>query len=216
MSTRFNEYDPADSPRERATALAGGVLGNARLTAMTGITLLVLLFIEGLTIPAIRLLLVPHIFVGFLIIPPLVLKFGSTGYRFVRYYTGHAQYRAAGPPNPLLRLIAPLLVLSVVILIASGIMLLVSGPQDGVWRRIHILSFIGWFGVMTVHVLAYAGRAIRLTWVDLVSRRQAVAGAMTRRSLLVASLVLGVAVALALLPLDTTWVRAVDVFQPNH
>jgi hypothetical protein len=217
----FTHGDDYDSVRaltaKRSAVLAGGVSGNARLTAMTGVTLLGLLFIEGLTIPAIRALLVPHIFIGFLIVPPLMLKLGSTGYRFVRYYTGNAQYRAAGPPNPLLRLLAPLLVLSVVVLIASGIVLLAAGPQDGPWRRIHILSFIGWFGVMSVHVLAYAGRAARLTWLDLVSGRSgAVVGAITRRSLVLASLLLGVAVALAVLPLDNTWVRAIDVFQPGR
>lgn len=184
---------------------------------MTGIALLVLLFFEGLTIPAIRLLLVPHIFIGFLIVPPLGLKLSSTGYRFIRYYTGNARYRASGPPNPLLRLLAPLLVASVVVLIASGIVLLIAGPQDGIWRRIHILAFIGWFGVMTVHVLAYVGRATRLTWLDLVQRgKHAVAGRMTRRSLLVASLLLGVVVAVATLPLDASWVHALNGFQGNH
>lgn len=176
-----------------------------------------LLFVEGLTIPAIRLLLVPHIFVGLLIVPPLVLKLGTTGYRFVRYYTGNPQYRAAGPPNPLLRLLAPLLVVSVIVLIVSGIVLLMAGPQDGPWRRIHLLSFIGWFWIMAVHVLAYSDRTIRLTWVDLVCRgRQAVPGAATRRSLLVASLLLGIAVGIAVLPLVRPWVRVVGVFQPDH
>lgn len=218
MSAGFDEHDATRFRSDKQpTLLAGGVIGNARLTAMTGVTLLGLLFIEGLTILAIRTLLVPHIFIGFLLVPPLMLKLGSTGYRFVRYYTGNRRYRAAGPPNPLLRLLAPLLVLTVVVLIISGIMLLVTGPQDGPWRRIHILSFIAWFGVMSIHVLAYAGRAIHLTWLDLVSRgRQAAAGAVTRRSLLLASLVLGVAIAIAVLPLDNTWVHALDVFQPDH
>ncbi len=217
MSTHFDDYDVSGSrTRQHAPVLAGGVAGNARLTAMTGVTLLGLLFIEGLTIPAIRALLVPHIFVGFLIVPPLMLKLGSTGYRFVRYYTGEARYRAAGPPNPLLRLLAPLLVLTIIVLIASGIMLVVTGPQEGPWRQIHILSFIAWFGVMTIHVLAYAGRAINLTWLDLVSRSQAVAGVITRRSILLASLALGLAIAIAALPLDTSWVHALNVFQPDH
>lgn len=145
MSTHFDDYDvPGSRTRKHAPVLAGGVAGNARLTAMTGVTLLGLLFIEGLTIPAIRVLLVPHIFVGFLIVPPLMLKLGSTGYRFVRYYTGEARYRAAGPPNPLLRLLAPLLILTIIVLIASGVMLVVAGPQPGRWPRQHLQAWLFW------------------------------------------------------------------------
>ena len=48
--------------------------------------LLVLLAVEGVTILFLRPLLSVHIFVGMLLIPPVALKLGSTGYRFVRYY----------------------------------------------------------------------------------------------------------------------------------
>lgn len=201
--------------RLRAGGLfGGGVAGNARLTALTGLALLALLFLEGLTIPAVRRLLVPHVFLGLLLIPPLGLKLGSTGYRFLRYYTGNPRYRAAGPPHPLLRVLAPLLILTVVAILGSGIMLLVVGPVDSPWRRIHVVAFFAWFWIMTIHVLAYTPRALRLAWSDRVGRgRDAVAGAMTRRSLLVASPLLGVAVAIALLPLDGSWAHAVDHFR---
>ncbi len=203
--------------RNRATLQAEGVMGNARLTAMAGLILLVLLFFEGLTIPAIRLLLVPHIFIGLLLLPPLALKLASTGYRFLRYYTGNAQYRAAGPPKPLLRLLAPFLLASILVLMGSGIALLVAGPGDGPWRRIHVVAFFGWFWIMAVHVLAYTPRAVRLTWLDLLLTGKAtVAGAVTRRSLVAASIVLGIAVAIAALPLDSSWVHALNVFQPDH
>ncbi len=52
-------------------------------------------------------------FVGMLLIGPLALKLGSTGYRFVRYYTGEST--ATGErarPRLALRLIAPLVVLT--------------------------------------------------------------------------------------------------------
>ena len=64
-----------------------GVAGNARLTGAVAAALLVLLAAEGATIPFIGQLLGPHIFIGMLLIPPVALKLGSTGYRFARYYT---------------------------------------------------------------------------------------------------------------------------------
>ncbi len=42
-------------------------------------------------------LLVAHMFIGLVLIPPVLLKLGSTGYRFARYYTGAPAYRAKGP-----------------------------------------------------------------------------------------------------------------------
>lgn len=191
---------------------AGGGAGNARLTAAAGLVLLVLLFLEGLTLPAIRLLLVPHVFVGVLLIPPLALKLASTGYRFIRYYTGNPHYRAAGPPHLVLRVLAPLLVVSVILLVGSGVLLLIVGPADDAWRRIHTLAFLAWFWIMTVHVLAYAPRAIRLAWRDRATRgRNAVAGVLSRHVLIAGSLLLGTALAVAALPMASAWVHAMSV-----
>ena len=59
--------------------LRGGTEGNARLIGWTGLVLLVLLAIEGVTILDIRPLLSVHVFVGLLLIPPVALKLGATG-----------------------------------------------------------------------------------------------------------------------------------------
>ena len=69
-----------------------GVAGNARLTGTTAVVLIVLLAAEGVTILSIRHLLSVHLFLGFLLIPPVLLKLASTGYRFLRYYTGSRRY----------------------------------------------------------------------------------------------------------------------------
>jgi hypothetical protein len=179
--------------------------------------LLVLLFVEGLTLLALRDILPVHIFVGFLLIPPIVLKLSSTGYRFVQYYTGHGGYRAAGPPHPVLRLLAPFLVVSTAGLMASGVMLLLIGPADGaIWLRLHKLSFFFWFFVMTLHVFGHIERASGLTLQDLARRGRvrgrAVAGTLTRESLIGASLLLGIAVGVVGLSLDATWVHWVSGF----
>ena len=51
-----------------------------------------------------------HMFLGMLLLGPVALKMGSTGYRFVRYYTGADAYRRKGPPAIELRLLAPFVV----------------------------------------------------------------------------------------------------------
>lgn len=177
------------------TAPDSGVEGNARLTALAGVTLFVLLAVEGVTVLAIRLLLPEHFFVGFLLVPPLLLKLGSTGYRFMRYYTGDRRYRRAGPPQIVLRLLAPVVVASTVVLFGTGIELWLFGERFGsIWLTAHKGAFVIWFGATAIHVLAYLVRAPRLAWADL---REPLAGTGGRRGLIVAGLLLGLALAIA-------------------
>jgi hypothetical protein len=55
-----------------------GVAANARLTASNAAVLLVLLAIEGVTVLRVRALLAPHVFIGVVLIPPVLLKVAST------------------------------------------------------------------------------------------------------------------------------------------
>lgn len=121
----------------------------------------------------------------------------------LRYYTGDPRYRAAGPPQLLLRLIAPVVVASTILVIATGIELWLFGLRFGaIWLTAHKLSFVIWFGSTSVHVLGYLARAPQLALAD-IRRDGAVPGALTRRSLVVASLLVGLALALATLPWQT-------------
>ena len=112
-------YGPRDEDGPPATARSplqpygarldrtGGATGNERLTAATGAVLLVLFAAEGFTILSIHQLITLHFFLGMLLIGPVLLKAGAVCYRFVRYYTGAAEYRRKGPPAPLLRVLGP-------------------------------------------------------------------------------------------------------------
>jgi hypothetical protein len=102
------ERQPASRAERRADA---GVAGNARLTASNAVVLLVLLAAEGVTILRVRALLTPHVFVGMVLVPPVLLKVASTGWRFARYYRGAPAYRRKGPPPLLLRLLGPAVVI---------------------------------------------------------------------------------------------------------
>lgn len=182
---------------------------------MTGMVLLLLFFLEGITLLALRPMITIHIFIGMLLLPPVALKVFSTGYRFVRYYTGSLSYRRAGPPHPLLRVLGPFLLLTTAGLLGSGVGLLAVGPGNmGIYRRLHTVSFILWFMIMTIHVLAHTWRAAALTGSDLMGRgRNIVSGTRTRRSLVVGALLLGIAIAIAVLPLDSAWVQWAAFFR---
>jgi hypothetical protein len=130
----------ARAPDERSRAerrterrVDDGVKANARLTASNAAVLLVLLAAEGVTILRVRQLVSPHVFIGMLLIPPVLVKIGSTGYRFARYCRGVPAYRRKGPPPVLLRLLGPVVVILTVLLLASGVALLLASPARG-WR----------------------------------------------------------------------------------
>ena len=133
--------------------------GNERLTAATAVALLVLLAIEGVTILFVRPLLSLHELVGLILIPPVALKLGATGYRFLRYYRGDASYVEKGPPHPLMRfLVAPVLVASTFGVLATGVAILALHQRHGMVVGLHKASFVFWIGAAAIHVLVYAPR----------------------------------------------------------
>jgi hypothetical protein len=208
-----NETKPPDE-RSRAQRRADlGVAANARLTATNAAVLIVLLAAEGATILRVRQLISPHVFLGIVLIPPVLLKLGSTGYRFVRYYRGAPAYRRKGPPPVLLRLLGPVVAILTLVLLASGVALLLAGPA---WSRellfVHKASFVLWFFAMTVHVLGHLPEVARLAPRDWLRRtRRDVSGAGTRQWLIAASLVAGALLGLVTLSLVAPWLASAHV-----
>jgi hypothetical protein len=188
-----------------ARLFRGGTEGNARLTATTGVVLLALLAVEGVTILAIRQLLSLHVFIGLLLIPPVALKLGVTGYRFMRYYTRDLEYVRKGPPMLLMRmLVAPGLVVATFGVFATGVALLIIGPGGGMVLGLHKASFVVWGVAFALHVLVYALRVPRLVAADW-GRGTRTTGAVLRVGILAVSLVLGSTIAVAALPAAGPW-----------
>ncbi len=206
-------------PARRSWLLGGGTAGNEQLTATVGVLLLILLAVIGLTILRIHQLISVHLFVGLLLIGPVALKMGSTGYRFARYYTHDSAYRRAGPPVPALRFLAPVVVLSTIVVFASGLVLLVLGPSSrGTWLLIHKASFIVWIAVTALHVLGHLPglpehlRAARATRATVTGTDPGGGG---RAIVLAGALVGGLLLALVLLPEYGAWTAA-NAFLHHH
>jgi hypothetical protein len=157
--SRLAEGPPAGSRRE--TVRVAGVELNELLTSSAAVVLTILLIAEGVTILHLHGLLSAHMFIGLALIPPVLLKLASTGYRFVRYYTGAPAYRTKGPPLLLLRVLAPILVARTTLIFVTGVWLLLLGHRSGQVLMLHKVGFIVWSGVFAVHFLAHVPRAAR-------------------------------------------------------
>jgi hypothetical protein len=193
-------------PRRERHDRLGGTEGNELLTSATAAVLTGLLAVEGFTILNMHGLLSVHMFIGMVLIGPVLVKLASTGYRFVRYYTRAGAYRAKGPPQLLLRVLAPVLVASTIAVLVSGVLLLAAGHKSDTLLLIHKASFIAWGVVFAVHFLAYLPRVVRSLsagWGE--ARREPVPGAGPRAMLLAAAVGGGAALAIALLPTIGAW-----------
>ena len=180
------------------------VEANARLIGYVSVALLIPLAAEVIT--GIRPGLLAHALIGFLLVPLVLLKLGSVGYRFVRYYAGDPYYRAAGPAELVMRLIAPALVVLTVALFATGIELWLFGFRFGdQWLTWHKAVFVLWFLAAMFHALAYVRRAPELVVAD---SRDRLRGARARRSVVIGSLVLGVGLVVAMLPFPSPFALA--------
>ena len=194
------ETDSADGTR--------GVEGNTRLTAATGMVLFFLLAVEGVTLLSIRQLITVHVFVGVLLLGPVLLKSSSTLYRFARYYGGTPAYTAKGPPHPLLRVVGPFVILSSLALLGTGIWLIFVGTNGSGWLlTAHQTCFWIWVGLMTVHVLGHLWAAAATSWNELHARMRgrAARARRWRYAAIVMALVIGVGAATMLLPTAASW-----------
>ncbi len=209
---------PTGSRPNSSALFGGGTGGNERLTSMAGMVLIVLLAVLGVTILRIHQLIWLHLFLGLVLLGPIAIKKASTGYRFVRYYTRDPAYRSKGPPEPLMRLTAPLVVATTVVVFVTGVLLLIAGPSGhGSLIGLHKASFIVWLAVTGVHVLGHVPelrRSIQPTRLGSELSRSS-PGAAGRWITLGGALVGGVVLAVALIPQFAPW-TAHGAFLHHH
>jgi hypothetical protein len=184
--------------------------GNERLTATVGILLVVPIVVELATILlGVRAFMSLHVFVGLVLIPPVLLKLASTGWRFTRYYMGSDAYLTHGPPQLGMRVLAPLLVAATVVLFSSGLAMgVLHGHGLVVARRLHGPASVAWVVLVGVHVLVYLKRTLLSGTEDIIPAKRAfVRGARGRAYLLTATVVAGLAIGAATVPAQHRWVH---------
>lgn len=184
--------------------------GNERLTAAVGVFLIVLTAIELATLLlGLHQFLSLHVFVGLVLVPLVLLKLATTGWRFTRYYTRSAAYRLKGAPQFMMRLLAPLLVASTVFLFGSGVAIgVLHGQTLSFARNVHGPASVAWMILVGVHVLVYLRRALVSAKEDVdPASRSAVRGAQARTVLLIAALLAGVGIGVATVPLQHHWLH---------
>jgi len=193
----------------------GGPAGNARLTAWTGLVLLVGFIAECVTLLSLHALLNVHILIGAVLIPLVLVKTATTGWRIIRYYLGSAAYRAAGPPPLLLRMLGPLVVLTGLAVLGSGLALIPLGQssftplftvagQNIDPLTVHKLCFVVWFVVTGAHVLVRTVPALQLA-AGHPRGNAVVHGRAARTVVVVLTLAASVATGVVVVNLSSDW-----------
>ena len=176
------------------------VTGNLILTSHAGLVILfflILLYFTGLEFAPLRGV---HVGLGFALIPILLVKLGSTGWRAVNYYFDRDPYRAAGPPWLLPRIMALPLTLCAVLATVSGVVMWAVGTDHGTWATLHIYSVIGLAVVVVVHLAMYTRKAFRASTRSLEETKT------TRQErVMVWALLVALVVGSAAVGLEPTW-----------
>lgn len=212
-------HDPVE-PR------TGGPAGNARLTAWIGLLLLVGFIAECATLLSLHAMLNVHFLIGGILIPLVVVKTATTGWRIARYYLGASAYRIAGPPPLLLRILGPLVVLTGLVVLGTGLALIPLGGSSFdtittiAGQRIdaltlHKLSFVVWLVVTSAHVLARAVPALQLV-TGQPGELPAVPGKTGRAVLVAVTVALSIGTGIVVTDLPTDWSPTVHIPRPAH
>jgi len=193
---RGHRVDPV-APR------TGGPAGNARLTAWTGLVLLVLFLAEIGTMPDLDRFVNWHIAIGTLLVPPALLKTVTTGWRVLRYYTHRPAYRQAGPPPAPLRVLGPLVVVSTLALLGTGLALTVAGPHSMGLMTLHKIATAVWVITTGAHTLGRILPALRIAGIG--RETTPLAGGTARVLVLLLTLVVAVLTATLVLTAANAW-----------
>lgn len=178
-------------------------VANSRLTAILGLTLLILFALQVVTVlPGVRSVLTWHVVFGLILLPPVGLKLTSVTWRMVSYHRGRDGFRRHHPTAAG----------------AAG-----SGPVPrrahrdpaGQWyhpaRRVpgwaqspallvHQVSFYAWLAAVVVHVVPHFLQAVHLASRDWARRVGGARRAAGRRGAVVAASLAAGALLAALLP----------------
>jgi hypothetical protein len=182
---------------------------------MVGVLLLGPVVVElGTVLLGVHTFMSLHVFVGLALIPPVLLKLASTGWRFARYYTRKDAYVEHGAPQIAMRLLAPLFVAATVVLFSSGVAMgILHGHALVVARRLHGPTSVIWIVLFAIHALVYLKRALIGSRQEIIAAGRSVQGRGVRGYLIAATVVSGLIIGAATVPAQHRWV---DLPRDHH
>ena len=195
--------------RARTRRVSAQFTGNETLTRSTAALLTVLLVAEGATVLDVGGMLNVHMFIGLVLIPPVLLKLASAELPMVARLHGGSGLPREGPPALPLRMLAPGARRRDVGIFTSGVALLALGHRSDVLLTLHKASFIVWGVVFAAHL-----PGVRAAGAAVLPRRLgrgaagAGAGRVAAEALLARRWAAEWRSRLTLLPPITDWVRA--------
>ena len=149
-----------------------------------------------------------HVFVGLALIPPVLLKLASTGWRFTRYYTRKDAYLEHGAPRLAMRVLAPLFVAATVVLFSSGVAMgFLHGHALVVARRLHGPASVVWISLFAVHALVYLRQSLTGSGQEIVAAPPRVPGRRRRGYVVATAVASGLVLGAATVPAQHHWVR---------
>lgn len=213
---------------DRVNPTTGGPAGNARMTAWVGLILLALFLVECATLISMSSFIVIHVFLGAFLVPLVLFKTATTGWRMFRYYSGSADYVASGPPPTLLRVLGPLVVLGAFAVLGTGLSLIALGDSShnqlfsflgfGVSAiTLHQAAFVLWLSTTGLHVLGRFVPALQLSRIAPAPARppRYLPGASARWVLAALTAGVGVATGLLVLHFAGSWTHPHYFFFPR-
>ena len=156
-----------------------------------------------------------------LLVPPVLLKMASTGYRFARYYTANPATGARGRPELALRVLAPMVVLSTVGRVRQRrrpALRRAVLPRGGCCRSTRLTFFV-WLAFMALHVLGHLPEmpaVLRAGYGRSAGLSSDVTGSAGRMLALGGALVAGVVLAVLVIPEFGPWVHNAGLFHHHH
>jgi hypothetical protein len=149
-----------------------------------------------------------HVFVGLALIPAVLLKLASTGWRFARYYTRKEAYVEHGTPQIAMRLLAPLFVAATVVLFSSGVAMgILHGHALVVARRLHGPASVVWLALFGVHALVYLKQALVSSSDEVIAAGPPLPGRRRRGYVIATAVASGLVIGAVTVPAQHHWVR---------
>jgi hypothetical protein len=202
-------------PNARQTALDSELRGArgkgvfiARSSALLGMLILFFSIAEIVTVAFLPEALILHIAIGSILGVLIIVKLILNAYRYLGYLKHDHDFRQAGTPRLIMRILSLPLVVTTIVVLGTGMAMVLTGPTafaTSFLATAHALFAIIWLGLLGYHTFGYWHRSARSTTRELDRIRSKDTQALARLILAATTVIGAVTLMLLLLPLSNRW-----------